>query len=95
MSAAVCASCGRTFAGDAAFDAHRVGPMSARTCLDVGRSRRWRRNAYGAWTNARTARVPVPAEGVRKSRAFAREGYSDVQTGPAAVLGAMEAGNGR
>jgi hypothetical protein len=49
---AICTVCGYTFAGDAAFDKHRVGKPDVRRCLspDELRAAGWVTNAYGHWT---------------------------------------------
>ena len=49
--------CCLTFSSDAAFDHHRVGPQSARSCLDVTVDAGWRLTRNG-WTDSE----PMPAD---------------------------------
>lgn len=42
--------CCRTFTSDSSFAAHRTGPPSHRTCLDVTTAEKWRETPHG-WTH--------------------------------------------
>jgi len=71
-----CPACGEYFNSVAAFDKHRTGPASDRSCLDpesLGMSR----NAAGFWITAAMATKPAYLAGTRreKSTIAETEGY--------------------
>ncbi len=49
--------CCQTFSSDGAFDHHRTGPFSARSCIDVTVTDGWRLTRNG-WTDS----DPMPAD---------------------------------